>query len=96
MQEQNSLPIDDGLKQRIEACARANGVTPAHLIREAVEEYLSAHDSNGGQSTIQPHRRLADIADSIAATVPSDEWAKLPSDLAKNFEHYRHGCPRED
>lgn len=96
MHEQNPLQLDDSLKRKVEECAQANGVTPAQVIRQAVEEYLSVHGVNGGKSATGPRRRLADIADSIAATVPAEEWAKLPPDLAKNFEHYRYGYPRED
>ncbi len=95
MHEQNPLQLDDSLKRKVEACAQANGVTPDQVIRQAVEEYLSVHEANGGKSATAP-RRLADIADSIAATVPAEEWAKLPPDLAKNFEHYRYDYPRED
>ncbi len=36
--------------------------------------------------------RLAAIGDAV----PDEEWAKLPRDLAKNFDHYAHGSPRQD
>jgi|CXWL01.1.fsa_nt_gi hypothetical protein len=36
-----------------------------------------------------------DLAD-IGNSVPDEEWAKLPTDLAKNFDHYAHGSPRQD
>ena len=32
----------------------------------------------------------------LSASIPLEEWAKLPKDLAKNFRHYRHGTPKED
>jgi hypothetical protein len=37
-------------------------------------------------------QRLAAIGDSV----PAEEWEKLPRDLAKNFDHYAHGSPRQD
>ena len=32
----------------------------------------------------------------IGAQVPDSEWAKLPRDLASNFEHYMYGAPKEE
>jgi hypothetical protein len=32
----------------------------------------------------------------IGASVPPEEWAKLPRDYAKNFRHYRYGTPKEE
>ena len=37
-------------------------------------------------------RRLAAIGDAV----PDEDWAKLPRDLSKNFDHYAHGSPRQD
>lgn len=36
--------------------------------------------------------RLAALGESI----PAAEWEKLPSDAARNFDHYAHGSPRQD
>ena len=36
------------------------------------------------------------IMEELTASVPESEWAKLPTDLAKNFHHYHHGAPKED
>jgi hypothetical protein len=32
----------------------------------------------------------------ITASVPDEEWAKLPSDLSVNRRHYRYGWPKEE
>jgi hypothetical protein len=32
---------------------------------------------------------------SLGKEVPEEEWAKLPTDLSQNFEHYMYGVPRE-
>jgi len=32
----------------------------------------------------------------IGEQVPDEEWAKLPKDLARNFEHYMYGAPKEE
>jgi Phycobilisome protein len=44
-------------------------------------------------STVKPFwERLAEIG----AQVPESEWAKIPRDLATNFEHYMYGAPKEE
>ena len=90
----NGVRIDDALRLRAEECARASGVSISEVVRNALEDYLATR----GSRDVQPNRErsLSEIADSIAATVPADEWAKLPADLAKNSEYYRYGYPRED
>lgn len=37
-----------------------------------------------------------EIAEAIAAEVPDAEWEKLPTDLARNLDHYLYGTPKED
>lgn len=32
----------------------------------------------------------------IGELVPESEWASLPRDLARNFEHYMYGAPKEE
>jgi hypothetical protein len=32
----------------------------------------------------------------IGSRVPDSELKRLPDDLAKNFDHYAHGSPRQD
>lgn len=92
----NHFELDADLTRRVEKCAESNGISPTQVVHEAIEEYLSAHGTNGGPPTTKRRGRLSEIADDAAAHVPDEEWAKLPADLAKNFEHYRYGYPRED
>jgi predicted transcriptional regulator len=92
----DSVELDGPLKRRVADCAQASGMTPTDVVRQALEQYLAAHGTNGGGIGQKPRRPLAEIADAISAHIPEEEWAKLPADLAKNFEHYRHGYPRED
>jgi hypothetical protein len=30
-----------------------------------------------------------ELAEKLSATIPDEEWAKLPTDLARNFDHYQ-------
>lgn len=89
----NGIQLDESLTRRIDDLARSTGRAPIDIVREAVEEFAARHngEQNAGDSA-----GLWDIAAQITATVPEAEWAKLPTDLAKNFEHYRYGYPRED
>jgi len=32
----------------------------------------------------------------IGASVPEQEWAKVPKDGAKNLHHYLYGAPKEE
>jgi|SRR5579875_735163 hypothetical protein len=32
----------------------------------------------------------------LGASIPDEEWAKVPSDLSKNLHHYLYGAPKED
>jgi hypothetical protein len=34
---------------------------------------------------------ITDIFSRIAAKVPASEWARLPTDLSKNLDHYLYG-----
>lgn len=32
----------------------------------------------------------------LGASVPMEEWEKVPKDLAKNLDHYLYGAPKEE
>lgn len=32
----------------------------------------------------------------IGASVPEEEWDKVPRDLSKNLDHYLYGAPKEE
>lgn len=89
----NKVELDETLKRRIDELAQTNGVSPAEIVREAVEEFAAKR--NGGHA-VAPSDSIWDLAARVTASVPDEEWDKLPTDLAKNFEHYRYGYPRED
>jgi hypothetical protein len=35
------------------------------------------------------------VAMEIGASVPVEEWAKIPTDLSKNLDHYLYGAPKQ-
>jgi hypothetical protein len=92
----NRIELDDSLRRSVEQLAESTGQSATEILRKAVEDYLLTHGSNGGHLKPSPRRRLAELADAASADMTADDWAKLPTDLARNFEHYRYGYPRED
>ena len=46
-----------------------------------------------GTATVDTHSLEEKIA-KIVAQVPDDEWAKLPSDLGDQLDHYIYGTPK--
>ncbi|PZV10821.1 MAG: hypothetical protein DCF22_15775 [Leptolyngbya sp.] len=36
------------------------------------------------------------FVEEISAQIPTEEWAKLPSDLSKNIDHYLYGSPKDE
>ncbi len=43
-----------------------------------------------------PSKPFWEVALDIGSRVPEDQWAKVPSDLAKNLHHYLYGSPKEN
>jgi len=53
--------------------------------------------TNGKGISLEPEEKpLWKRLMEIGAQVPDEEWAKLPRDLARNFEHYMYGAPKEE
>lgn len=41
-------------------------------------------------------RSLLEKIAAITASIPPEEWEKVPSDLAQNHDHYLYGAPKRD
>ena len=39
-------------------------------------------------------RSLDEKLDALVASVPAEEWAKLPADMSDNLDHYIYGTPK--
>lgn len=48
------------------------------------------------KSMVQPARPLLEVIDELMADVPQSVWDKVPTDLARNLDHYLYGAPKED
>lgn len=49
-----------------------------------------------GPADAHAERSLEEKIAEIVATVPEEEWAKLPTDLGDHLDHYIYGTPRRE
>ena len=66
------------------------------LTPEKQKEVLGFVDSlkkNNGPGSVNS-QSLADAFAAIASDIPETEWAKVPSDLSKNLDHYLYGSDK--
>ena len=95
-----NISIGDDLRAFLEDQARKHGFSTEGEYVEAVlreaQERETAHpesaESNGRARFASPW----EIAAAISASVPDEEWAKVPPDLSKNVDHYLYGVQQED
>jgi metal-responsive CopG/Arc/MetJ family transcriptional regulator len=73
--ERINVRVDDQLKQRLEAEARARGVRPSDIVRQALEEHLRQR---------APRESCLDIARRIGIV---GIYNDAPQDLSTNPEH---------
>ncbi|MBH8575556.1 hypothetical protein I8752_21605 [Nostocaceae cyanobacterium CENA369] len=41
-----------------------------------------------------PSQSFLNFVDEISLKIPPEEWAKLPSDMSVNLDHYLYGSPK--
>lgn len=57
-------------------------------------ELLQERDKAPNGDSLKTSNDLAALFQSIASEVPDSEWAKVPSDLAINLDHYLYGAKK--
>lgn len=50
----------------------------------------NANASNGRKKPIW------EVAQELSARIPDEEWAKVPSDLSTNLDHYLYDAPKSE
>ena len=70
-------------------------------LEEGAEVTVSVEGGPVGVSsdTPTPKRGLAAIVERVKERqkgIPPEEWADIPTDLAKNHKHYLYGHPKEE
>ena len=56
---------------------------------EAMPEKVGA-----GEQTAPVHKPIWEVFEEITASIPEEEWAKLPTDGAEQHDHYIYGTPK--
>ncbi len=62
-----------------------------HKIKEELPD--GSRDSSQQAPSLPP---FLQFVEDISAQVPTEEWAKLPSDLSQNLDHYLYGSPKDE
>ncbi|MBW4694086.1 MAG: hypothetical protein KME27_20265 [Lyngbya sp. HA4199-MV5] len=79
--------------------------TPDFVVQEALDFLLFIkirlkHKIKEEQTNSSPQTpslpSFLQFVEEISAQVPREEWAKLPSDLSKNVDHYLYGSPKDE
>jgi len=90
-----SVPLSDDLRAFVEGeSQRAGFDDPSEYIRSLIEDVRRRRVLEPASSPTSGASSVLQLARDIAATVPDEEWQRVPADLAANFDHYNYGAPR--
>jgi len=78
--------------RRLRLKANAEVARTGRIKRVASVESLTVEPAAAPVPSSKP---IWEVALEIGASVPEQEWAMVPTDLAKNLHHYLHGAPNE-
>jgi hypothetical protein len=86
--------LRDHASRRLRLKGSAELAPGGKIKRVASVESLAVEPVEGDKS-VSCAKPIWEIALEIGASVPEGEWAKIPTDLAKNLHHYLYGAPKE-
>ncbi len=87
-----TLPLEPAQEASLIAVARARGLSPDELVREAIDKILTDAPPPAAS---QPDRRpIWELIQENMSDVPVEEFAKLPADGASEHDHYLYGHPK--
>ncbi len=72
-----------------DAMAEAASLLVQRLKQEQVEQSAASQ-----AEPALKHKAIWDEFEEIAASIPNEEWAKLPADGAEQHDHYIYGTPK--
>ena len=64
------------------------------LLLENLPADAGTRSTGSGEPTAPGHRPIWEVFEEITASIPEEEWAKLPADGAEQHDHYIHGVPK--
>jgi GTP-dependent phosphoenolpyruvate carboxykinase len=82
------MTIREELIQQIEHLSE----TELEAVKQSIDSVIH-HEEPQYDTTVPP---VWEIATQIGAEIPQEEWAKVPSDLSKNVDHYLYGSPKTE
>ena len=80
--------------RRLRLRGRAEVARTGRIKRIASVESLAVEPAEAARP-VSSAKPIWEIAAEIGASVPDEEWAKVPRDAAKNLDHYLYGAPKE-
>jgi hypothetical protein len=95
--EQETIIIEalrEHTSRRLHIKGRAEFLPDGKLKRVILVTNLSIQ-SVGEVPFDETAKPIWEIVEEISASIPDDEWGKLPSDLSKNLNHYLYGAPKQ-
>jgi hypothetical protein len=85
--------LRDHTSRRLRLKGRAEVARSGKIKRVASVESLAIEEIAKSVPAAKP---IWEVALEIGASVPEEEWAKVPIDLARNLHHYLYGAPKEN
>jgi len=89
-----SILLNPELEQRIAVKVQSGRYrSPDEVIEEGLD-LLEARDCAPTTSAAQDETPIWETIAEIGKKIPEEEWAGVPTDLARNLEHYLYGSPK--
>ncbi|HUT53828.1 MAG TPA: hypothetical protein VM658_10595 [bacterium] len=94
-EEEVTLALREHEKKRLSVKGRGGFSSPEGKLRRIIAvEQMIIHQGNGDVFDASA-RPIWEVVSEIGASVPEEEWAKVPTDLSKNLDHYLYGAPKD-
>jgi hypothetical protein len=87
--------LRDHTSRRLRLTGRAEVAPTGKIKRIASVESLTV-ESAVARQPVAGAKPIWEVALEIGASVPEEEWAKVPTDGARNLHHYLYGAPKEN
>jgi Arc/MetJ-type ribon-helix-helix transcriptional regulator len=89
-----SILLNPDLEHRIALKVQSGRYqSPAEVIQEGLD-LLEARDGVPQPPAARNDPPVWETIVSIGQAVPEEEWARIPTDLARNVDHYLYGSPK--
>ena len=92
------LPLQPQEEARLLALAKAKGLPPDAIVREALDRVLTEQTGLAPAQTEEQRdpRPIWEIILDNMKDVPAEDMALLPRDGASQIDHYVYGLPKRD